>query len=163
MNNNKKSSIKNVSCFHSSKMNKKGWMRILEATIALLVVSSILVIVNTKQPDRTVDAGEYVYNIQRELLNEISLSTLLREDVLTSIDGSVSSKLSLLINSRIPLNFGSRLKICELTNPPTPCKLNATDFLSVGDGDIFVEDLFISANYSLYSPKKVRLFIWEKR
>lgn len=141
--------------------NKRGWIRILEATIAVLLVSSTLVIVYTRQPDRVVDASEYVYLLQKELLSDISLRDDLRSYVLTSTEDQVDSRLHMFVSSKVPATIGARIKVCDLTDPPSPCKLNSTDLAATGESDVFVEETVLSSNITNYDPKKVRIFIWE--
>jgi hypothetical protein len=147
----------------NNRLNKKGWIRILEATIAVLIVTSVLVLVYTRQTEKTIDASEYIYSIQKEILDELSSNLSLRAAVLAN-DSSVNRDfLNVFVSSKIPVAFGSRLLVCELSVPPIPCKLNSTDFLETRDYDLFVLETVISANLTDYSPKKVKLFVWENR
>ena len=61
--------------------NKNGWLRIMEATIAIMVFSSVLLIIYSQQTTTT-DLGDNIYVIQRKVLNEISLREDLRNKVL---------------------------------------------------------------------------------
>jgi hypothetical protein len=141
---------------------KKGWIRIFEATVAILLVSSVLVVVYTRQPDRSLDASEYVYTLQKEILDELSLNETLRSAILSSDEDTVSAVVTLFVASKIPSTFDGRIRICPLSSPPSPCKLNETDFLASKDSDVFVTDTVIASNLTTYSPKKVRLFVWER-
>ena len=70
-----KSNIGDVSIVHfgKSKMNKRGWIHILEATIAVLIVAGVMVSVYTDQSAREVlSVEDYSYSLQNEILEEIA-------------------------------------------------------------------------------------------
>jgi len=152
-----------------TKKNKRGWIRILEATMAVLVISSILVVVYTRQPDRSQDASEFVYLMQKEILDDISLNDSLRSAVLSITPSTPPTDppfvlLESYVESKVSATFEARLRVCELTNPPTPCRLNNLDDIkATRDKDVFVEETIILANLDVYNPKKVKLFVWENR
>ena len=138
--------------------NKQGWIRILEATIAVLMVSGIMITVYSRHIDNSAGPGDYIYSIQKQILKDISSRNDLRNYVLTDnleeLDNYVSGK--------IPTAFNYSLKICNFTNPPEPCKLDAAEFIATRDKDVYVEELIISADFEHYSPKNVKLFLWER-
>ncbi len=138
--------------------NNRGWIRILEATIAVLMVSGILITVYSRHIDKNEGPDEYIYSLQRQILRDLSSRTDLRSYVLTEN----ISVLDNYVNGKIPTAFNYSLKICNFTNPSSPCKLNATEFIATKDKDIYVEEIIISADFEVYDPKKVKLFIWER-
>jgi len=136
---------------------KRGWIRILEATIAVLMISGILIVVYSRYNIRDTGPEDYIYSLQRQILRDISSRTDLRSYALTDN----TSILNDYVNEKIPTTFNYSLKICNFTSPPTPCKLDATDFIVTMNTDIYVEEIVISADFETYSPKKVKLFVWE--
>ena len=139
--------------------SKQGWIRILEATIAVLMVSGILIKVYSKHIDKSTGLEDYIYSLQRQILRDISSRSDMRSYVLTE-------NISILddyVNGKIPETFNYSLKICNFTTPPTPCKLSAEEFIATRDNDIYAEETVISADFETYDPKKVKLFIWEDR
>ena len=138
--------------------NKRGWIRILEATIGVLMISSVLVVVYSWQIDRGVGPEDYVYSLQNQILADVSSRSDLRSDVLRGETESLDE----YVREKIPAGFDFALKVCNLTNPPTPCKLDAVEFIALKDKDVYVEEAVISADFQAYSPKKIKLFVWEK-
>ncbi|MFH1238291.1 MAG: hypothetical protein ABIH79_02035 [archaeon] len=136
---------------------KRGWIRILEATIAVLMVSGILIVVYSRYNDRGTGPEDYIYSLQRQILRDISSRTDLRSYVLTENIVPLDN----YVNEKIPTTFNYSLKICNFTSPPTPCKLDATDFIATMNTDIYAEEIIISADFETYSPKKIKLFVWE--
>ena len=106
--------------------NKRGWMRILEATIAVMLVSGVL-----------------------SDINFIALDSF--------------------INKKIPDIFGYSIRVCELGNTLDFCKMDSVTYIATIEKNVFVEDTIISSELGtkngaeVYAPKKLRLFIWEKK
>lgn len=141
--------------------NKRGLIRILEATIAVMLVAGVLLVAYSKQQSVDSTSRDYIYNLQKRILEDILIREDLRNFALQSNDENVSSNLTSYVNSMIPSNFGYVIRVCSLEDPPKPCKMSAEDFIDAGDVDIYVEETLISANLSEYDPKRVRLFVWE--
>ena len=152
-------------CFCLLFMNKRGWMRILEATIAVLIVSSVLIVVYSQQVDRGIEPATYFYGLQREILMEISSSS---DSRLIALSGDEEG-LGLFIENRIPLAFGYFLRVCDLGSDVDHCKIDDASVVgAIREKEVFVEDVIISSDLgngssAVYAPKKVRLFVWEGR
>ena len=143
------------------KNNKKGWIRILEATIAIMLVSGVLLVTYSQSVDKE-DISERVYSLQREVLLDIALESGLRQNVLDVVSGDEDDEnledLNDFARTKIPAAFVSRIRVCDLGDH---CKPLYDDVKATIDKDVFVEDIVIAGQYDNYAPKKVRLFIWE--
>lgn len=139
--------------------NKKGWMRILEATIAVLIVSSVLIMIYSGQPKRT-DASEEISNLQKSILSEMAADNNLRSHVLNSEINSNYDMLVQYVRGKIPSHLNFSLRICSLSE--ASCKLHEDLFKTLIDKEVFVEEVIISTDLSTYNPKKVRLFVWSE-
>ena len=145
--------------------NKCGWIRILEATIAVMIVAGVLVVVYAKQVDKGIGPSDYFYSLQREILMDVSSSSDLRLLVLNGDEAG----LNMSIFGDIPSAFGYYLRICELGDVTDFCKIDDVGVVAeVAEKDVFIEEIVISADLgdggsATYSPKKVRLFVWERR
>ena len=150
---------------------KSGWIRILEATIAVMIVSGAMIAVYSNQSVREeVTISDYSYSLQKEILADIALRTDLRLDVLSVVDDSPGDpsydKLNAFVKEKIPDVFGYSLRICDLGNLTDFCKMDSKIFIVTLDKDVYVEEIVISSEVgggpdAVYSPKKVRLFFWE--
>ena len=140
-------------------------MRILEATIAVLIVSGVLIVVYSRQMDRGADPTEYFYSLQKQVLMDVSSNSDLRLMVLN--DDEVG--LGYFVDEEIPLAFSYYLRLCDLGDVEDYCKIDDVDVVrAIQDKEIFVEEVIISADLgdgvnATYAPKKVRLFVWEGR
>ncbi len=138
--------------------NKRGWIRILEATIAVMIVAGVLLVVYSKHDLTTQSADDYVFNLQRKTLNDISSNDNFRTMVLSGTQGDFDS-INSFVNDSIPQPpFNYSLRICDLG---TPCKMDSDVFQDTLGFDIYTEDVIIASNVATYNPQKVRLFVWE--
>jgi hypothetical protein len=145
-------------------MNKKGWIRILEATVGILIVSGVLVAVYSKQINQP-DANDFIFSMQKKILMDISSRSDLRMMVLRSSETDLQA-LDVFVNQSMPGSYGYSLRVCDLGDA---CTLQGgiaiLNFRE--DSDVFVEEAIISAVVSgsgqAYDPKKVRLFVWEAK
>jgi len=143
-------------------MNNGGWIRILEATIAIMIVAGVLLVVASRSSVNKEDISEEVYQLQREVLNDILLKPELREYVFTD-DADSLNFLDEFARTKIPASFNFTIKICELTNAAgdvAGCKMD-----SYIPGDVYAEEVVLGSDIkvSTITPKKVKLFLWENR
>ena len=136
------------------KMNKRGWIRIMEAVVAILIMASVLIVIYTNSPEDQ-SYSDYVYAIQIRILDDVALSDYLRNETLHSSESSVSPTLIGNISTMIPSNFNFSVSVCSLNSASCLFKENI-------ESEVFVEDRIISSNLTKYEPKMLRLFIWEK-
>jgi hypothetical protein len=146
-------------------------IHILEATIAVLIVAGVMVSVYSEQSAREVlSVEDYSYSLQNEILEEIATRSDLRSDamkVIVDLPGDPAyDVLDAFVETKVPEDFGHLLRVCNLGDPNDYCKMPQMIFYATMDKDVFVEDVVISAEVgdgtkADYSPKKVRLFLWE--
>ncbi|OQW98957.1 MAG: hypothetical protein BWK74_03295, partial [Desulfobacteraceae bacterium A6] len=152
-------------------MNKGGWIHILEATIAVLIVAGVMMSVYSDQSAREVlNIEDYSYSLQNEILDDIATNTTLRSEAMkVVVDLPTDPSYDILdayVATKIPEDFGHLLRVCNLGGSNDYCKMDPIIFYATRDKDVFVEDVVISAEIgdgteAEYSPKKVRLFFWE--
>jgi len=130
-------------------MNKKGWLRILESFIGITLLVGIIIFIYSNNPDNSV-SSDIITITQSKILDKIESNNTLRLAVLQNnlIPINESAKLD------IPPNFDFEIMICDIAN--ANCKASYRPQQS------YVKDKIIASNLTLYSPKKVRLFLWEK-
>ncbi|MAH03416.1 hypothetical protein CMI39_01370 [Candidatus Pacearchaeota archaeon] len=141
-------------------MEKKAWVKVVEAFIALLLIASVLLIVIDKGYITKKDISPKVYEAELSILREVELDDNLREDILKinlpmnweneSFPKSVKDR----INERTPSYLECVAKICEMDKI---CALD--EYLNK---DIYAQSVVISANLEIYSPRQLKLFCWRK-
>ena len=128
--------------------NKKAWLRIIEAFIAILIVASVLLFTITKapKPDRT----EEIHKMQRSILEQVASNDALREEIIKNDATNTSSFINFIVDKK----WEVRIKICEIVDI---CKMD--DYV---EKEIYVDEILISSTLQEYQPKKLKLFMWEK-
>jgi len=130
--------------------NKRGWLRILESFIGVMIIAGVLLFIYSDQPKQKIDTS-YISYLQSQVLDEIEINESLRNDIL-------SGKITLINKSaeaKIPNTMGFEVKVCELQDE-VGCKGTYIE------KERFTKDKIIATNLTFYSPKKVRLIIWMK-
>ena len=135
-------------------LNKRGWIRITEAVVAILIMASVLIVLYTNQPQQ-VSYSDYVYDLQVRLLTDVADSASLRNATLYSNGTQIDEKLTKYFNDSIPANFNYTLYVCSLNATSCNIQINTTR-------EVIVEDRIISSNLQKYDPKLLRLYILEK-
>ena len=131
--------------------NKKGWIRIVEAVIAIFLLLGVLLVIYSQHQVKE-DSFDYVYSLQKKMLDEIAVDSDLRQKVLVGDEDSLRD----FARVSFPHNFEVHVKICNLDES---CKPALPE-----DKEVFVEERIISAELGMteFLPKKVRIFVWEK-
>ena len=133
------------------RMNKKGWIRIVEAVFAIMVIFGGAIMLISDVGEK-VDISEDVYDTQRYILDIIANKDELRNDILVGRTKNINE----YIQKNIPSSWGFTTNICNvdvICNENTPI-----------DKDLYVSDTIISSSLSnsKASTKKLRFFVWRK-
>ncbi len=127
--------------------NKRGWLRIFEAVIAVVLILGAILMMYTNQR-KSADDGAYISDWQEEILARIAENSSLRNSVVSENVTVVED----FIKERLLPNLNFSIRICNLTEP---CPL---EFYV--DRDIFVKPRTISGTLEVYNPKELRFFVW---
>ena len=130
--------------------NRKAWLRIVEAFIAVILIASVLTLLYVRTIGKT-RSGEEVYNFERTILNEIAADANLREAVLKNSSINIIN----FVASRVPQNFNFTIRICEVNDI---CNLNLDSYKE----EVYASERIISSTLTEYNPKKVKIFIWRE-
>lgn len=128
-------------------MNKKGWVRIVEAFIAILLVAGVLLLVYSKQVVR--DKDEEIIKIMDGILSEIVNNNHLRQDVMNNNTKNITN----FVEGRLPgfLNFTVRI-----------CNIDDICGLESYKADTYAREKIVSSTLQEYNATKLKLFVWEK-
>jgi len=135
-------------------LNKRGWIKIVEAFIAVLLIAGVLLVVINKGYIGRTDISEQVYQTQLAVLREIELDSQLRTAVLAADFGeNIPASVEERINKRMPDYLNCSAKICELD---AVCSLGEYPF----DKDVYAQPVAITAEGDNYDPRQLKLFCW---
>lgn len=129
--------------------NKKGWIKIAEAFIAVVLIATVVITLYTRQPTRT--SNEVIIRTESSLLSEIAQSEDMRTAVLRG-SGEDITNIENFIQQRIPGNLNFTIKICV---PDDICGIDQYR------KEIYADDRIISSTLHEYDPKKLKIFMWE--
>ena len=77
--------------------NKKAWVRIVEATIASLIIIGFILVMMSRQQTKTPDIGDEIYEKQRSILDILSKNESLRNDIESSLNGIFNEEIKVAI------------------------------------------------------------------
>ena len=143
--------------------DKRGFIRILEAFISILLITGVILIVINKGYLKRTNITSQVYDVGVSILREVELDEGLRS-VILEID-----------NTELPVNWDDprfpeeiETKVLERTPENLNCISNICKLDSICgmetyiEKDVYVQSVAIAANLDIYQPKKIKLFCWVK-
>lgn len=130
--------------------NKKAWIRILEAFIAITLITGVLITLYTKTSER-VGRGEEIYKLQETILEEIASNQKLRGEVLRNLS---LENITSFIAIRVPSGFNFTAKVCDVGEI---CEL--PEYRKEGR-DVYSTPRIISSTLETYKPKQLKIFMW---
>ena len=100
--------------------NKKGWIEIVEAFVAILLVAGVLLILANKGYLGKSDISEQVYTAQLSMLREIETNDAFRAEILevSSLPAYVPTDIQQLINTRAPNYLNCIGQVCDIVDCP---------------------------------------------
>lgn len=130
--------------------SKKGWIRIVEATLAIMLLAGFLMFILAGQKSSS-NIDSYIYNIEKSLLRDISQSDEVRQNIILGENDKVEE----FIEKNIPANLDFSSRICEIGDVCgcLDCPVNR---------DVYADSAFIASTLQDYKPKQIKLFIWRK-
>ena len=132
------------------KKNKKAWLRIVEAFLAIIIfLAAVLTTMSKTKPLSFVNEDE-VYAKQRQILDIIVKNDSLRESVLKNNTQEIKN----FISGVIPKNWDYAFNICELD------KICYAD--TPNDKDVYSSETMVSSTMKEYKPRKIKFFVWMK-
>lgn len=134
--------------------NKKAWLRIIEAFIAVLMVLGVILVIISKQNSEASRADE-ITKLQKQILDYVSRDEGLRNEVLSG--NANLPQINALVNRTIPPWIAYNVSLCK---PQDICtipfyKQNITQ-------EVYTNEILIVANLTTYKAWKLKLFFWEK-
>lgn len=134
--------------------NKKAWLRIFEAFIAIMFIFGVMLVIVSKQKIEP-NTGDELLKLQKNILDSLTRDEAIRGDVLNSNAININNKISLMI----PSGINYTVSICD---SGVVCPLNSSlvsvDTLS--SKEIYSSEVLILSNSTSFSGKKLKLFFW---
>jgi len=131
---------------------KRGWLRILEAFIAIILIIGALIVIYSKTIEKPKKAEE-IYKLQGAILDEIADNPELREAVLNENITRIID----FIGDRTYPSFNFTIRICEVNDI---CSLQY--YIGEEGNDVYSTERVISSTLEKYEPKKLKIFMWRE-
>ena len=137
--------------------NKKGWIRIVEAFVAILLIAGVLLMIIDSGSINRNDMSSQIYDVEISILKEIQLDNVLREEILSLSDGDLPvnwrdanfpANVKIKLEDRIPNYLDCEASICDTSDD---C---IVEYL---DKDVYAQSVMIS---SLSDYRMLKLFCW---
>lgn len=130
--------------------NKNGWMKIVEAFVAILLVSGLLLVVIGDRQIKKVDLSPMIFDIEISILREIQLNDSLRNQILSIGENSLPIVWAGFPIEKVPSNLECESKICKVG---VLCSSE-----KYPDQEVYSQSVIISADLQSFSPRVLKLF-----
>lgn len=129
--------------------DKKGWIRIAEAAIAIMILASVILVLIARQGEEK-GIGEEMYRLQHLILEEAAKNESVRDAVLNSRNLSLIDD---FIGERMPVGIDFNITVC---NPAGTCTVGTPTV----NKELYADDILISSTLQQYQPKKLKIISW---
>lgn len=126
---------------------KKGWTKILEVFVAIVLLASILSLILQDQNQET-NNFERIYKKQNTAYQIIQNNNSLRSDVLS---GKATKEINSTINNTLA-EMDCKAKICPIKKD---CNINIDK-----QQESYAQETILYANETHYKPKKLKSVCW---
>ena len=140
-------------------VNKKGYLRILEAMIASVLLLAIVLFINSKTPEIRTDIPLQVLESQRQILEKIYLNNTLRKCIIDftyvgncfeHTDNSCKLALNDTVYMDLPLGYDATCEICNTS-------LSCISSSAPADTSVYTDARFF---IDKDTEKIVRIYFW---
>ena len=140
--------------------NKRGWIRVVEAFVAVLLITGVLLIIINKGYIGKKDISNKVYDAELSILREIELDDNLRSEILSANPLPINWG-----DTNFPVNVKNKIEVRSpeyLECKAKICELDKICIMENIDKDVYAQAVAISATNEIYKPRQLKLFCWEK-
>lgn len=133
-------------------MNRKGFLKIAEASISIVIIMGVLFIfAGQSRQASSLDLSSEA----NEILEELAKSHELRSEILQYSSPPNPQIVTDFVSSKINQDYlDFEVKICQ-TN-------EVCGKAAYTEGEVFAAERIISSTIYTHSPKRVKIFIWQK-
>lgn len=134
-------------------MNKRGYMKTVEAILALVLVLTVVVTIANRNQVSLSTKPEEIEIMQETINNLVEIDSDLRTDILQEDYPAINNTLRPYFDNIGTLKYS--FIICNTDYCPSLTNLP-------DDRSIYVSNLVVAANRDIYSNKVFKLYIWRK-
>lgn len=145
--------------------SKRGWIRIVEAFVAVLLITGVVLVLMNKGYLGKKNTSEKIYEIETSILREIEQDNSLRQEIL----GLTLEENGIIITAQNAESTWARInnRVSEYDYLDWQAKVCKMDEICVLNNyeegkEIYAQSVAIAATSQIYSPKQLKLFFWIK-
>ena len=145
--------------------NHKGWIEIVEAFVAILLVAGVVLFILNKSSMSNADISQQVYTTELSILREIETNDAFRAEIIATPDSKLPELLSsdnqllniqTLINNRVPNYLICQGQLCKYDD-------NACNFIGIKpQKDVYAQSVLISSTLKTLRYVQLKIFCWTK-
>jgi hypothetical protein len=132
-------------------VNNRGWLRIVEASIAILIIFSVLLIINNRNQ---FPQDDDLTRLITPMLEEIARNVTLREKIVNQ---------GVAVEPELRIFVGNRIKQSTIKYDVVICNIDTICSLATFPQDaesMYASERVISSTLNTYGPRKVKIFLW---
>ena len=138
--------------------NKRGWIRVVEVFVALLMITSVSLIAINKDYQNKEDSSSNIFKIENFIIKNIQYEDSIRDDILNQETLPVEwenfpANLKNAIESGTPSYLECKAKLCSVWGE---CEME-----SLPEKDIYVQHIPITSNIEKFKPVILKLGCWK--
>lgn len=138
-------------------VNKKGFIKTLEAVIAIILILTFVYVFTPKEQETPQETPLDIQDVQRFILTEVALNETYRNCIITTQPGSCTTsaclqQINAFIDKHTPSGYANSCEICRkaisCTSQPLPL-----------DRSIYTDSVFVGHTVS---SKVFRVYFWPR-
>jgi hypothetical protein len=138
-------------------VNKKGFIRTLEAVIAVVMILGLLFFLIPEQKTPTGEVPAQIKQAQSYILEEISLNSGYRNCITSAVPGQCQGgcldTLNIFITKQAPLGYATACEVCQSS-------LSCADLQLPIDKSIYTDSIFIAKQAT--TSRVLRVYFYEQ-
>ncbi len=149
----------------TKKINKKGWIKIVEAFLAILLVATIVILIIGRTDFKKEGSKERINNALILILRDVETNGASRQEIVDT-DGEIDwddegfpEDVKDRIEERKPSWIECVAKIC---GPASDCVLSDEKANELKEENIYTKASVISSTIDTFNPRQLKIFCWEE-
>jgi hypothetical protein len=142
--------------------NKHGWIEIVEAFVAVLLIAGVILIILNRDSSPKTDLSDSIYETELSILREIQTNTTFRTGIINALEPMPIP----WEDARFPLEVKNKIIVrtpSYLSCTGRICQMNATCILEGNkEKDIYSQSVVISSTLQNVSYRQLNIFCWTK-
>lgn len=145
--------------------NKKGWIKVSEAFLAILLIAGVIILVAGNSSVKEEYPKERISDSQILILRDIQLNEELRQEIIdTSGEIDWDEGFPTPVKERIEERRSGWLEcVAKICDPESECILSDDKIIefSLEEENIYTQSALITSTIDTFNSRQLKLFCWE--